>query len=165
MRAAALAVLVLGLSGCAPDGPTLLFNFDLDEALVVPDDVDELRIEATASRQEEADLCAPFARQTVIESRADLPLRLRLRRGDIYGEWVAIRVWAFRESEPVMRLETRRSWPEEGEGEVELVFEATCLEMLCDEAPGLQCLAGICQNGLPSTLFDTDDEAEECELR
>ncbi len=153
----------LGLIACTDDGPTLLVIINADDAIGVPDDINEIRVDATASRRESAYLCEPIDWSTSLMSRSDLPLELLFHRGESYGEWLAIRLRAFSDDDLLMRLVTVRAWHSEGHRELELTLEATCLGELCDDDLSEQCLDGWCQNA-PLDFEDEDENwFEDCD--
>jgi hypothetical protein len=165
MRVASSALLGVALAGlaCADEGPAIVVTVELDAGLVVPDDVDALRVEATSSRRDTTEACEPLLFERALEARSDLPLRLRFFRGAVYREWFAVRVTASRGAAPVLRRSTRRAWPDEGEAEVAVDLEAVCLGELCTDDATFECVDGACRDSAAGVLFEREEWAEPCE--
>jgi hypothetical protein len=155
-------VAAAALMSCAAEESTILVTIDAERGILVPDDVNEVRVEVTASRG--SVFCGPYSSDPhELATRDDFPLTLLLTPGEVYRDEISVRVIARSEGQDVMRLEAIRALPNSGDHELWLQLEAACLGMTCDGDQTRHCFAGECQGTPAPGVFDQDIYDDDCE--
>jgi hypothetical protein len=142
---AALAAIVALAGGCGDEGGPAV-RLILETTVAVPSAVDEVTVEATASRTPDGETCEAARRTFPLGSAADLPLRVLWEFGPEYRAWAAFRITWLRSGRVVAVRTELRAAPEDGVTEVRVALEPECLTRTC--GVGEQCVAGACA-GLP----------------
>jgi hypothetical protein len=147
-------LLALAAGGCSSDlvGVRLIVTTDL----VVPDDLDGVRLTVVAARTPSGPLCVPA---TV--DATGIPFEFLVEKGTQFTGWVAFRVDGLRAGVTVVRREQLVRWPAEGVLDVPVKLQAACRAPVppCDDAR-YECIDGLCVSKQALGIFDDRDMIE-----
>ena len=138
-----LLLTVTFVAGCDAGPPTIRLNIH-SNGLRVPDEIDLVVIDATASRTDAGELCTPIRRGEPLDGPDDLPLLVDIVQGDEFDVWTVFRVEAHLtsltpEEQVIYRHQHQLAWPAEGTREYDIDITTPCY---CSAEPG--CVDGEC---------------------
>ncbi len=116
----------------------------------VPNQIDEIRVTATASSTPAGNVCEPVARSFPLDGAGNLPIRVTATMGSLYTSWAAFRIDARLGSIVVARREIRTPWPATGTREIRVLLDGSC--PTC--SLGQECIGGSCADLSFSAAFD-----------
>jgi len=175
MKRQVLLLSLLVAHGCSDsselDRPVI--RLEIDAAVDVPEELDELLITLVASRSDDGgDFCetqGPFLIR--LSSPEDLPTWIDSVQGDVYSRRLAYRVDGFVHEEEedggdqVFRREGVERWPDAGQSFVRIEIEGGCYGELCRD--DRQCVDEECARVPAPGVFDDPgmhDPGQPCEL-
>lgn len=139
--------------GCTPPDAGLRLLVDIDEGIEVPEMLDELRVEVTASSST-GRFCYPVTLFFPLDDETHLPLSIALRRGEEYAAQVAYHLRGFSDGELThVGHGASESWPEDGVREVSVLLEGQCLQAEVSCLDSEQCFGGECREIEYAPLF------------
>ena len=144
-RRAFLAILLVAVglaSGCAESKRSI--RIELDSALGVPAEIDEIEVWFIASRTEEGNFCGTWRRRFDLVRAEDLPLTITFETKGEYDVWAAFQIVASRRGEQVYRYKNRTTWPASGSLDVSVTIDPDCYRRDC--GPTGQCFSGDCRD-------------------
>ncbi|MBI5502904.1 MAG: hypothetical protein HY907_21850 [Deltaproteobacteria bacterium] len=132
----------LALAGCAEPEPPVTVHLIIDCEPDPPTVIDEILVDATASRTEAGATCSATSRTFPLLDRSALPIRLDFVPPQSFDAWVAVRVAWRRAGADVAILEVVQPLGSSRSLDLSLSLESACLRAAC--GTDLQCSGGAC---------------------